>query len=204
MVTYLGATDAQIGNKADYHDGVKESLVAEIRKDRQVRNAFGRLETDTGLVDNDGKTIPARTAQLIGVDRPADVDIARTPLDEGKWFDTATGDVAVIDQVGADLLKVKVGDTFLLPGPNGKRKMTVVGLCHKPGILADRVSWIYIPLRTAQELTNQPGKVSRILIELKTGTDAAAFGARWEAKLNAFDPDLRMKLARDTRKELDK
>src|SRR4051812_8342344 len=96
MVTYLGATDAQIGNKADYHDGVKESLVAQVRDDPQVRNAVGRLETDTGLVDKEGKTILSRVAQLIGVDRPADVDIARTPLDEGKWFDTATGDVAVV------------------------------------------------------------------------------------------------------------
>jgi putative ABC transport system permease protein len=204
LVTYMGSTDAQIGNKGDYHDGVKEDVLNLVRQDPQVAGAVGRLETDTGLVDKGGKPIPSRAAQLIGVDRPGDSDIVRTQVDEGEWFNVSRGDVAVIDQQAAELMKVKVGDTFLLPGPNGKRKLTVVGLCHKPAILADHASWIYLPLRTCQEVTNQQGKVSRILIQFKLGTDAQAFAQRWNEKLKAINPDLKLKLAGDVRKEMDR
>src|SRR5438105_7444862 len=108
LVTYMGSTDAQIGNKGDYHDGVKEEVLNLVRQDPQVAGAVGRLETDTGLVDKDGKPISSRAAQLIGVDRPCDSDIVRTQVDEGEWFNVSRGDVAVIDQQAAELMKVKV------------------------------------------------------------------------------------------------
>jgi len=204
LIAYMGATDVQITHRNDFRQGVSESLVDELRKDPAVKIAFGRLETDTGLIDAQGKPIAGRAAQLIGVDRPTDVDITRAATDAGKWFDTDTGDVAVIDQQCAEVLKVGLGDTILLPSVNEKHPFKVVGICHKPAILAERISWIYLPLRTAQDLSNRKGQVTRIMIQLNKGSDDEAFAKRWDARLAAIDPDLKLRLARDTRKEMDK
>jgi len=204
LINYMGATDVQITHRNDFRQGIPENLVEQLRQDPAVKVAFGRFETDTGLLDKEGKPIPGRAAQLIGVDRPTDVDITRSPTDAGEWFDTSTGKVAVIDQQAAEALKVKVGDTLFLPSPKGKQSFEIVGICHKPAILAEKISWIYLPLRTAQELTNRKGQVTRIMIQLKTGSDDLAFSNRWEPRLKAIDPELKMRLARDTRKEMDK
>src|SRR3954469_7723246 len=138
LITYMGATDVQITHKNDFRQGVNETLVDELRRDPDVKTAFGRLETDTGMLDAQGKPISGRAAQLIGVDRPTDVDITRSATDEGAWFDTNTGDVIVIDQQAAEALKVKVGDTVYLPTADEKRAFKVVGICHKPAILAEK------------------------------------------------------------------
>jgi putative ABC transport system permease protein len=204
LVTYMGSTDAQITDKSDFRAGIKEDLVTQLRADPLVKSAVGRLETDTGMLDKDGKPVSGRAAQLIGIDRPADVDITRTPLNAGKWFDTDTGEVAVIDQQAADVLKITVGDTILLPSADAKRAFKVVGVCHKPAILAEKISWIYLPLRTCQELTNRKNQVSRIMVELTSTSHEQAFAARWEPRLKAINPDLKMRLARDTRKEMEK
>jgi putative ABC transport system permease protein len=156
------------------------------------------------MLDAQGKPIFGRSAQLIGVDRPTDEDITRSATDDGTWFDTNTGDAIVIDQQAAEALKVKVGDTVYLPSADQKRAFKVVGICHKPAILAEKVSWIYLPLRTAQELTQHNGVVTRIMIQLKPGTDDAAFAVRWDPRLKPINPDLKLRLARDTRKEMDK
>jgi putative ABC transport system permease protein len=204
LITYMGATDVQITHKNDFRQGVAETLIDQLRRDPDVKTAVGRLETDTGMIDAQGKPIPGRAAQLIGVDRPTDVDITRSPTDEGKWFDTNTGNVVVIDQQAAEALKVKVGDSIFLPTADEKRAFKVVGICHKPAILAEKTSWIYLPLRTAQELTQHQGLVTRIMIQLKPGVDDKPFADRWDPQLKAINPDLTLRMARDTRKEMDK
>lgn len=204
LVAYMGATDIQITDKADFRAGITESLVGDLRKDPAVKSAVGRLETDTGMLDTSGKPVSGRAAQLIGIERPADADVARTPMNKGQWFDTSTGDIAVIDQQAADVLKITVGDTILLPTADAKRPFKVVGICHKPAILAEKISWIYLPIRTAQELTNRSGQVSRIMVELKSTQLEKDFAARWEPRLQAINRDLTMRLARDTRKMMEK
>jgi putative ABC transport system permease protein len=205
LINYMGATDVQVTHRNDFRQGMKAGLVDQFRKDPDVKLAFGRLETDTGLVNAQGKPIPGRSAQLIGVDRPTDVDITRSPTDAGKWFDTSSGNVAVIDQQAAETLAVKVGDTIYLPNSDGKKQsFEVVGICHKPAILAEKISWIYLPLQTAQELSNHKDLVTRIMVQLKPGSDDEAFASRWEPRLKAIDPELKLRLARETRKEMDK
>ncbi len=205
LSAFMGATDVQIVNGGDWRTGMPQSLVDDLRKDPEVVNAFGRLEADTGMLDNkEGKVIPATIAELIGVDRPADDDVTRTPVESGAWFNANAGDVAVIDQRAAELMKVSVGDTILLPGPAGKRKLTVVGICHKPGFFADRMQTIYVPLKTAQEIVQRPAQLTRVMARLKDPAKDQQFAARWEPRLKAIDPDLKSRLARDTRKEMDK
>src|SRR3954467_4134850 len=80
LVAYMGATDAQITDKADFRAGLPEALVAQIRSDPAVKSAVARLETDTGFLDKEGRPVSGGAAQLTGIDRPADADIVRTPL----------------------------------------------------------------------------------------------------------------------------
>ena len=205
LSTYLGTTDVQITHKADFRATMSESIIEELRQDPAVAAAYGRLETDTGLIDRQGKPVPGRVAQLIGLDRPADTDVSRTRMEAGDWFDVNRGDVAVIDQQASEALGAKVGDTIPLPTADAqKREFKVVGLARKPAILAEKVQWIYLPIRTAQELSGKPGQVSRILIDLKLGADEEAFADRWKPKLEAINPHLQMRLARETRKQMDK
>jgi putative ABC transport system permease protein len=204
LVQYLGATDVQITHKNDFREGVSEDLVTRLRQDPAVDRAFGRIETDTGMLDKDGNPVPGRAAQLIGVDRPTDADVARAPIVSGAWFDVDRGDVAVIDQQASELLKVKVGDSIWLPSADRKRSFKVVGVCYKPAIMAERISWVYLPIRTCQELTNRRGQVTRIMVDLKRGADDAAFATRWEPQVAAVNPELKIRTSRDTRKEMDK
>src|SRR3954468_4956273 len=55
LITYMGSTDVQITHKNDFRQSVSDDLVAQIRRDPDVEAAFGRVETDTGLLDAQGK-----------------------------------------------------------------------------------------------------------------------------------------------------
>src|SRR5262245_28162434 len=48
---YMGATDVQISRVNDPHGGVTESVIAELRKDPDVKNVIGRLEAASQLLD---------------------------------------------------------------------------------------------------------------------------------------------------------
>ncbi len=203
LSSYLGATDVSITNTGDWRKGMPETLVADIRKDPDVAKAIGRFETDTGLLDQDGKYVTGPAGELIGVDRPADDDILRTPINSGEWFDTSSGNVAVIDQLAAERLKVKVGDSITLPAPAGKRLMKIVGICQKPAFFADRQQSIYVPIKTAQELTQHPGVVTDVMVRLRSASLDTVFEKRWAGRLASVNPKLKMKLARDTRKDME-
>ena len=103
-------------------------------------------------------------------------------MEAGSWFNTNTGNDAVIDQAAARLIKtgdpkdvddkaaaLKIGDTFALPGLNGTLKLRVVGIVHKPGILASITPSIYVPLQTLQQfaMPGEPPQVTRVQIDLK-------------------------------------
>src|SRR4029078_1134985 len=127
-------------------------------------------------------------------------------VDSGGWFEGAEGNVAVIDQGAAETLKVKVGDDFMLPGIDKKRKLKVVGIVHKPGIIAAQMSSIYVPLRTLQNFTipDKPRQVTRVMIEFEPGVNDEAGAKKWPPRLREIDPTLKLRLASESRKELDK
>lgn len=131
---------------------------------------------------------------------------------QGKWFDADTGDVAVIDQQTAQTLKVNVGDTIQLPSRERKYSLRVVGICLKPGFFVERTQWVYLPIRTCQQITGRTGNVTRVMIRLRAGGNAAsgaggvqdAFVGRWTRLLQEGPTrDLKVRLTRDTRKQLD-
>lgn len=207
LAQYMGSTDAQISRHNDFRAGTRESLIDDLRQDPAVRRVYGRLELESGLLDKEQKPIGGRAAQIIGIRRPDDTKVETLQFIKGGWFEGDSGHVAVLDQVAADLLQIDVGDSFEIPGINGRLKLKVVGIVHKPTILARQLQTIYVPLRTLQDFvmpSGQERRVSRILIDLDRDADVDAFARRWEQRLAATDPLLKLRLSRDNRREMQK
>jgi ABC-type lipoprotein release transport system permease subunit len=206
---FMGSTDARITPHV-YTAYLDERIVDELRDDPDVRTAVGRLETETTLVDLEGKPIPTlanQTATLIGVRLPDDVETASLRMDYGEnkggWFTGAAGNVAVIDQKAAELLKAKVGDEILLPSPAKALRLKVVGICRKPAVLAQIQQTIYVPLETLQGFLDMPNQVNVVLIDLKPGKTGEAFASRWQSKLAASAVPAKLMTTEDRRQALD-
>jgi putative ABC transport system permease protein len=83
-------------------------------------------------------------------------------------------------------------------------RLKVVGIVHKPALLAAYMHSMYVPLETLQEFAGKPGQLSRISVQTRDGVDLDAFEARWKPKLEAIDPNLKLRTARETRRTMDK
>jgi putative ABC transport system permease protein len=203
---FMGTADAMITRQGDPHAGIPETLVEQLRLDSDVKKVTGRLELESGLVDAKGQPIMGRPAQVIGIRRPEDDRIENLSIRAGQWFDASDGDVAVIDQVAAEKLSVNIGDSFTLPGPSEQLKLTVVGIVQKPQILASNIQSLYLPIQTLQKfaMPDQPPQVNRVMIDLQSNANIDEFVSRWNPKLALVDPSLKIRLARDNRKELDR
>jgi putative ABC transport system permease protein len=193
---YLGTTDATI-TSSNYGSGVPESLVNQLRADPRVKQAVGRFETEKGLLSE-----PSRVAEVIGIRMPDDQQIGQIVMEGGTWFDSADGNVAVIDQAAAKILNVTVGGDIVLP--KGERKITlkVVGIAHKPEVMAQFRPTLYLPLHTLQRFEEFGNDVTRVTIELNDKSKADKFAADWKPKLQAIDPNIRMKMSGEGRQML--
>jgi len=203
---YLGTTDATVTRQGDVRLGVREGVMTDISTDPDVGHVQGRLESGSVLLDKDGQPVKGKAARLVGIRRPQDQRVDNLRIRSGQWFDGDTGDACVIDQVVAETLSLNVGDTLVLPGIDRKLSLKVAGIIHKPEFFAAQSQTIYLPLRTLQRfiLPNDPPTLSRIEIDLKSGTDSGAFTQRWTERLKTSDPGLLIRLSRDKRAEVEK
>jgi putative ABC transport system permease protein len=206
LAQFIGTTDAQITRQSDVHGNIPESLVDQVRQDPDVARADGRLEMESGLLDKNGKPLVGPPAQVIGIRRPDDRRVETMQMHAGTWFDRPNTNEAVIDQAAQEKLGVALGDNIVLPSTDGRLTLKVVGVTHKPGILAQAIQTIYVPIETLQNfaLPENPRQITRVMIDLKDGADDRAFEARWKPKLATIDPTLKFKLASDNRREMDK
>jgi putative ABC transport system permease protein len=202
---FIGTVDAEITRQNDNRGAMSQEMVAAVEADPDVERVTSRLETELLLADPAPNGV-ARPTQVTGIRRPQDKRVDRVRIVDGRWFDGDSGDVAVIDQVAADVLKLKVGDTFVLPSGDRKLPLKVVCIVHKPGFIASQVQTVYLPLRTLQKflLPDNPNQVNRVMVELREGADTVAFVSRWTPKLKAIDPLLRIRATREHRGELEK
>jgi putative ABC transport system permease protein len=191
---YLGNTDA-IFSPANYGGSVPASLVDQVAADPRVKQATGRLETESGLGDGPGKV-----AEVIGLRRPQDTQVEQLRLESGNWFDTSDGNDAVIDQALAQQQHLKIGDEFALPGLGGdKLSLRVVGVVHKPEVLAQLRPTLYLPIHTLQAFKKYGDNVTRINVELKDHDQSNPFGADWEQKLGSLAPGVKLRLSGQSR-----
>jgi putative ABC transport system permease protein len=214
---YMGAADAYIAS-GDLSSPVPESLVGQLAADPDVRQVVGRLESSRELPRAPDQIKPSQhpdrqlsgmpppdkiNVGVVGIRKPQDTTTDSLTLIAGKWFDTARGNVAVIDQIARERLGVGVGDTVTLPGIKSNLTLQVIGIVHKPTFIAQRAPTMYIPLETMQHFTVQdnPPQVSRINIDLRASANYDAFKARWTARL-AVQNKLRLHMRRDNASDL--
>jgi putative ABC transport system permease protein len=215
---YMGSHDAQLTRTGDLRGGIRESICNDLLADPDVKGVTRRLEMESGLLDLNGKPILGRPASVFGISRPEDKRVENQEMQEGHWFDTSSGNEAVIDQAAARIIKtadpknvddkapaLHVGDEFTLPAVQGNVKLKVVGIVHKPAILASLVPTIYVPLHTLQKFTmpEQEPEVTRVLVDLNESADAQKFADRWRAKLADKDPFIKLRLTSENRSQLD-
>lgn len=227
---YMGSTDARVGDSAGAFAAVPWNVVEQLRDDPAVREADGRLEIESKIKytvpigDAEASGLPepsapgeapeppagpgmrwvTKSARVIGIDRPGDRRVDRMPLEGGKWFSTADGNLAVVDQQVAKLLKIGIGGTFTIPYGKKKLSLEIIGIAHKPAVLAEHMRTIYVPLHTLQHfLPNADDRVSEVLISLKGQADARAFEKRWNQKFAAEKSTLRLRLSSDIRGQMD-
>jgi putative ABC transport system permease protein len=200
---YMGNFDLSISrSKGDPHGTFSESLANDLRRDSQVALVLTRYGSSSLLLDEAGKRIPMRPAEVIGLRRPEDTAVDSLQMEAGKWFPSSRGNFAVIDQMLALKLKVNVGGFITLAGDK-PLKLLITGIAHKPTVLAADQQTVYVPLETLQTFHDRPGRINRVMVSLKPGTDTEEFKDRWTPKLTQFDPLLVMKSAGDMRKQMD-
>src|SRR3954467_5001846 len=102
---YMGQHDAQLTRTGDLRGGIPESVCDKLMADPDVKGIVRRLEMESGLLDTTGKPIVGRPANVFGIKRPEDTKVDRMEMHEGKWFDSDQGDVVVIDQAAARIIK---------------------------------------------------------------------------------------------------
>ncbi|MBC7782223.1 MAG: ABC transporter permease, partial [Burkholderiales bacterium] len=214
MDQYMGAVDANIYRTQNQAKGLDRSLFDEIAGDPQVRLAFPRLNSDAPLLHNTFANPLTAKASMVGVNRATDPLLGFMKINRGRWF--APGEMAcVIDEglfkarygKGTDDLDLPPGETLAMKGQFGPLELPIVGVVHKPGIFAGFMQTVYVPLEAAQKFVfgpDSPAKTSEIRVQVKPGTDLDAFNARWTERLKTLDPDLKFKLARQARENLDK
>ena len=196
---YLGTADAVITRRSVTTNNFPESVVEDLRKDPDVKRVTGRLEMKNYFTDSKGES---HQQNLVGIRRPIDNRIENLEPAVGQWFDTADGNVAVIDQVAAELANVTVGGIYHLSGPTKSVDLKVVGIVQKPAVLASHIQTIYLPLKTLQSFAgiDQPPLINRVLVDLNAKASQQVFADRWESKIRQVDPLLTLHLGRDVRK----
>lgn len=207
---FVGATDFQIRKDTEHDGGLYSAEVQNaISKDPRVQRAVGRIPHRAGITRvSPGTTSPAQDPdtdpflpQITGIDSQYDMDILNLKLDAGRWFEKGEADAIILDQVAASAIGAKVGDKVTIDSkiPN---LLTLIGIVHKPDIIANFVRSGYVPLDTMRKITSNPDTVSVIRVTLQPGADFDVFLNDWTAKLPTFDPNLKISSTREMRKQI--
>lgn len=203
VTLYLGTSDLEIIAPSE-EAVLNEAVLEEVRDDPDVRSAFGRLESSMQFKDAEGD-FTSMNLSVLGVNPATDDYFLRLPKSYGDKFTGIDTDEAVIDQGAKRVLGLDVGDDLELPGPDGPRKLKIVGVVHKPEIIAALVQSVYVPLQIAQEtLTpDQPGALTKIVAEYEVDVDGPAVIERWSQRLDAHESGVAVTAVRDQREAID-
>ncbi|MCL6471826.1 MAG: ABC transporter permease [Firmicutes bacterium] len=125
---------------------------------------------------------PVSNFKLNGID-PGTIDQVR-PLrvKKGRALSHADNNRMLISNNLANATGLKVGDTFVLPSGTGQVEFSIVGLVDEPPIPGSEN--LYVPLKDAQDLLSQEGKIN--VIEAKFVDGAKREEVR-KAVLDALD-----------------
>ncbi|WP_144713840.1 ABC transporter permease [Curtobacterium pusillum] len=109
--------------------------------------------------------------------------LTSTELTKGRTFTSADSgkDVVVLDASYAKSESKAVGDTLSIGG----KDFTVIGIVSSTGSSSTTGSNTYIPLDTAQTLSDNAGKVSSIYVSAESSSDVSTIKAALQKKLTS-------------------
>jgi ABC-type antimicrobial peptide transport system permease subunit len=109
--------------------------------------------------------------------------LTSTELTKGRTFTAADSgkDVVVLDASYAKSESKAVGDTLSIGG----KTFTVIGIVSSTGSSSTTGSNTYIPLDTAQTLSDNAGKVSSIYVSAESSSDVSTIKAALQKKLTS-------------------
>jgi putative ABC transport system permease protein len=172
-----GAFDSAALARASVVDGVR---AASASLNRTVNLPADFYDQDASQPDK------VSALALIGI-VPYDAKSVRSfPLVTGRYLEDSDHTAALITQSLADVIGIKVGETFSIPTINGTVELTAVGIL--PPRLIPGNEEVFVTLPQAQEMTGEPGMINAIDVNLeipKTAVEAEAGRQEIIANINA-------------------
>ena len=161
---------------------INESYVSQIQQISGVNNAVGVLRTMTDMsnstsnsTDTDGGNFRSMTT-LIGIDSNA-ISMDDIVITNGSIYSNGENEV-IIGTTAAERSNKTIGDTISI----SNQTFEIVGI-YETGNFQDD-SGIVMSLNTLQNLTNNTGEVSLILVKADNGTDATELSSTIEDKFS--------------------
>ncbi|MBN1439801.1 MAG: FtsX-like permease family protein [Anaerolineales bacterium] len=143
-------------------DGVRAVSATLIRTVNLPVGFFGEATAQTAAIT---------AVNLIGLDPQAARSVRAYPVTDGRFLEPADAAAAVISQSLADKLRIGVGGSFPLPTTQGLADLTVVGIL--PPRTTPGNEEILVTLAQAQRMTNEPGRINTVDINIETGAGEA-------------------------------
>ena len=171
MMTTSGVVDISVSSVSN--NPFDQSALQEIEHIEGIGFYSGRLSKTVILPESLGGNVNqltgSSTVTLTGLD-PATAGLVRNyAVKEGRFFDSADLQTAVIPQLLADKLELKIGDVLSIPSSDGIAKLTIIGILS----ISESVGLdeILVPLSEAQVILNLPEKINTIDILLRSNAD---------------------------------
>jgi putative ABC transport system permease protein len=234
LAQYMGSTDVEIIKQNSPSGGTADSILEELRRDSDVVKVDGRYEATVVAESLKGEAKPPRAAAIgirrpqdtnsdyltvvkgnwfdVARGNVAVIDQAlseRLKLDVGDEFVipkslvTPSAPASAISNALSSIFSSTRPASQPSTAPSGLR-LKVVGVVHKPAMLAAYMHSMYVPIETLQEFAGKQHQISRIFVDTKTNADVDAFEVRWKKRLEQIDPNLKLRTARETRKQMDR
>ncbi len=146
-----------------------DEVITSAKTQPQVVAVSRRIQTGGLATNREG----AFSVSIIGIEPEleAPVNLMSERVTAGRYLNTNDQDQAFIGQGLADMMNLKVGDTFTLTGKGlhnqmRKRTITIVGI-YDLGMRDVEKKTVYISLAEAQDLYGLTGTSNEIVISLK-------------------------------------
>lgn len=172
LLSGAGQVDLTVTNVSG--GAFEAGVVADVAKADGVKVATPILRRGIGIPRDQYGDVTALT--VVGLDPGTAQRVRRFRMSEGRFLQSRDGDVIVLPKDIADRMGVKLGSDVSLPSVAGTTDFRVVGLLEAG--VAGGAGEGYMPLRAAQRLLGERGRISEIEAAFEPGVDRAAVERR--------------------------
>lgn len=161
----FGAADLTV-TAAGGNGSFDEGVVEKVRGIPEVQSAAPRLSQPASLLlpESDENGLPkVKELRVLGVEPETAALATDFELAEGRYPEE--GAEISLDEGAAEAAGFVVGDTVRIGTPEGTTEMEVVGLLRIPGSSFGGLAFGLAPLTYAQEVFDEPGKITGIAVE---------------------------------------